>query len=266
MIAADYCYTLQETVKHCEDGDKSAGQYGLLPSLILCPNSLIEHWAFELTKFIPKNCLHPILYKGKTPADRRKILYRVQENRKNLSAISSGQVLIASYDSIRNDLTQVLDSGIEFNYCVLDEGHVMKNERSKISQSVRKIRAQHRLILTGTPIQNSIVDLWALFDYLMPGYLGTDKHFQKRFVKPILQSKASLLEAPSHEDIQHSEIAPSDASSSAGILALESLHRQVLPFIMRRMKETVLKELPPKIIQDYFCELTPIQVYLHVHF
>jgi len=90
-----------------------------------------------------------------------------------------------------------------------------------------------------------VTDLWSLFDFLMPGFLGTQRHFNERYGKPILASRDPKSTAREQE---------------AGALALEALHRQVMPFLLRRMKEDVLADLPPKIIQDYYCELGPMQV------
>lgn len=166
-----------------------------------------------------------------------------------MDRLRTSDVVIASYDILRNDVA--VFKGIPFLYCILDEGHIIKNAKSKTSQAVKVLTAEHRLILTGTPIQNNVVELWALFDFLMPGFLGSQRQFNDRYGKPIFASgdpKASSKE------------------QEAGALALEALHKQVLPFILRRMKTDVLHDLPPKIIQDYVCELTPLQRVLYESF
>ena len=116
---------------------------------------------------------------------------------------------------------------------------------------MKSIRAMKRLILSGTPIQNSVLELWSLFDFLMPGFLGTERQFNERFGKPISNSRDAKSSSKEQEQ---------------GALALESLHRQVLPFVLRRMKEDVLDDLPPKIIQDYECELSEVQKLLYEEF
>ena len=94
-------------------------------------------------------------------------------------------------------------------------------------------------------------ELWALFDFLMPGYLGTEKQFTYKFSRPILNSRDPKCSSKEQE---------------AGALAMEALHRQTLPFILRRMKEDVLADLPPKITQDYYCDLSPLQTQLYEDF
>lgn len=95
------------------------------------------------------------------------------------------------------------------------------------------------------------MELWSLFDFLMPGLLGTSRQFTARYSRPILAARDPKATS------QHQE---------AGALAMEALHRQVLPFLLRRVKEDVLKELPPKITQDYYCELSPLQKRLYEDF
>jgi TATA-binding protein-associated factor len=91
---------------------------------------------------------------------------------------------------------------------------------------VRRLTARHRLILSGTPIQNNVTELWALFDFLLPGYLGTERQFHRRYARPILQSR----------ETGRGNGGGSAGEQEAGVLALEALHRQTLPFILRRMK------------------------------
>lgn len=145
-----------------------------LPSLIICPPTLTGHWYFEVLKFASN--LKPVLYTG--PA---------RERARKLTTLKSYDVVITSYEVIRNDIAGL--EGINWLYCVLDEGHVIKNGKTKLTQAVKRIRAQHRLILSGTPIQNNVLELWSLFDFLMPGFLGTEASFNERFGKPIIQNR-----------------------------------------------------------------------------
>lgn len=114
-------------------------------------------------------------------------------------AIQKGSydIVITSYDIIRTDISFL--SSICFNYCVLDEGHMIKNPNSKVTKCVKQLQAIHRLVMTGTPIQvncfienncqNDVLELWSLFDFLMPGFLGTREEFKRNFGKPILTSR-----------------------------------------------------------------------------
>merc|ERR1711892_190527 len=158
-------------------------------------------------------------------------------------------LIITSYDIVRNDVE--FFGSIKWNYLVLDEGHIIKNTKSKTAIAIRQLVASHRIILTGTPIQNGVIELWALFDFLMPGYLGSEKQFPAKYARPILNSR---------------EAKSSSKDQEAGALAMEALHRQTLPFILRRVKEDVLSDLPPKITQDYYCDLSPLQLQLYEDF
>lgn len=228
MIAADHHYRLK--------ADKAD-----LPSLVVCPSTLTGHWFFETKKFIDECHLKPIDY-----AKVRFIKAFKDNLRDNQSEYN---LVIASYDIVRNDIS--FFSSVTWNYCILDEGHIIKNGKTKLSKAIKSINANHRLILTGTPIQNNVLELWSLFDFLMPGYLGTERQFSIRYSKPILASRDSKASSKEQE---------------ASVFAMESLHAQVLPFILRRLKDDVLKDLPPKIIQDYYCELSPLQSKLYEDF
>nr|KAJ3419461.1 TATA-binding protein-associated factor mot1 [Polyrhizophydium stewartii] len=230
MMAADHFYrdrrfkeTAAPDAAHC-------------PSLVVCPSTLTGHWFFEIQKYAP--FLRPFLYVG----DK-------QERTRHRKKLASFDIIISSYESVRSDIEDL--GAMRFNYLVLDEGHVIKNPNSKLTKAVKSVPAFHRLILSGTPIQNNVLELWSLFDFLMPGFLGTEAQFNERFGKPILASRDAKASSREQE---------------RGALALEALHKQVLPFLMRRMKEDVLDDLPPKIIQDYYCELSDVQKMLYESF
>ncbi len=206
---------------------------------MICPSTLCRHWVTETTKFVSSSkSLRPMLYTGSKAAR--------QELAKGIHLVN---MVVAPYEAARSDV-EVL-SQWHWNYVVLDEGHAIKNGRAKTTLAVKRMRARHRLILSGTPIQNSVLELWSLFDFLMPGFLGTERQFNSRFSRPIVASRDP-------------KCTPKD--QEAGALAMEALHRQVLPFVLRRMKEDVLKDLPPKITQDFYCDLSPVQVRIYEHF
>ncbi|KRT80629.1 HEAT domain-containing protein, partial [Oryctes borbonicus] len=209
-----------------------------LPSLVICPPTLTGHWTYEVEKFLSRKYLRPLQYNG-SPVEREKLRYRFDKY----------NLIVASYDIVRKDI--IFFSHIKWNYIILDEGHVIKNGKTRTSIAIKQLIAQHRLILSGTPIQNNVLELWSLFDFLMPGFLGTEKQFTARYSRPILASRDPKCSSKEQE---------------AGALAMEALHRQVLPFLLRRMKEDVLDDLPPKITQDYYCELSTLQERLYDDF
>ncbi|KAG7964339.1 hypothetical protein I3843_09G164700 [Carya illinoinensis] len=207
-------------------------------SLIVCPSTLVGHWAFEIEKYIDASVVSTLQYVGSV---QERISLRGHFNKHN--------VVITSYDVVRKDIDHL--GQLLWNYCILDEGHIIKNAKSKITIAVKQLKAQHRLILSGTPIQNNVMDLWSLFDFLMPGFLGTERQFQATYGKPLLAARDPKCSAKDAE---------------AGALAMEALHKQVMPFLLRRTKDEVLSDLPEKIIQDRFCDLSPVQLKLYEQF
>ena len=204
-----------------------------LPSIVVCPTTLVVHWGDEFNKWCPD--FRPLKYMGGV------------KHRKGLrSQIAHHDVVILSYEALRSEADYF--SARRFNYAILDEGHIIKNPKSKITLAVKSVQCKHRVLLSGTPIQNNVLELWSIFDFLMPGFLGTEKQFNQQYSKPITKMRDAKAKSKEQE---------------AGTLALERLHRQVLPFLLRRMKEDVLSDLPPKIIQDYTCNLSQLQRQLY---
>ncbi|XP_072972272.1 TATA-binding protein-associated factor BTAF1 isoform X2 [Typha angustifolia] len=207
-------------------------------SLIICPSTLVGHWAYEIEKYIDSSVMTTLQYVGSA---QERMLLRNQFDMCN--------VIITSYDIVRKDIDYL--GKLSWNYCILDEGHIIKNSKSKITCAVKQLKAEHRLILSGTPIQNNVLELWSLFDFLMPGFLGTERQFQAAYGKPLQAAKDSKCSAKDAE---------------AGALAMEALHKQVMPFLLRRTKDEVLSDLPEKIIQDRYCDLSPLQLKLYEQF
>ncbi|KAF5391880.1 hypothetical protein D9757_001832 [Collybiopsis confluens] len=205
-----------------------------MPSLIICPPTLTGHWYYEILKYADN--LKPVMYIGNA-RDRAKLVPKFKNY----------DIVVTSYEVVRNDINNL--ESMHWLYCILDEGHVIKNAKTKLTKAVKSVQAQHRLILSGTPIQNNVLELWSLFDFLMPGFLGTESSFNERFSKPILSNRDGKSK-----------------NGEAAALALEALHKQVLPFLLRRLKEDVLHDLPPKIIQDYYCDLSELQRNLYDDF
>jgi superfamily II DNA or RNA helicase len=175
------------------------------PSLIVCPASLVYNWAAECAKFAPS--LRVSVVAG-SKAERRELI----------QAHARCDVLITSYDLLRRDVEDY--TGITCFALVLDEAQYIKNHATLSSRAVRSIDARHRFALTGTPIENRLSELWSIFDVLMPGILGSYRHFRERFEMPVISGD------------EHAQ---------------EKLQAFVGPFMLRRLKSQVLKDLPDKI-------------------
>ncbi len=186
-------------------------------SLIVSPTSLLYNWKEEFHKFNP---LLKVLVVDGTPQQRRKLI----------NEIKGYDVVITSYSLLQKDTEHY--KNVPFSYAILDEAQHIKNRGTRNAKSVKMIHAPHRLILTGTPIENSLDELWSLFDFLMPGLLSSYDRFIEKYVR-----------GPKQGDTN----------------AIEVLKRKVSPFIMRRMKKDVLKDLPPVTENVYHCHLSETQ-------
>ncbi len=191
-------------------------QPGLPPVLIVCPTSVVYNWVAEAARFTPT--LRVLALQGAT---RQEWFAKVPEH----------DLIITSYALIRRDAERYRD--YEFDTVVLDEAQHIKNRQTQNAQAVKAIKAPHRIVLTGTPLENSVLDLWSIFDFLMPGYLGTAQDFRERYELPIARNK--------------------DATSQS------RLARRLRPFLLRRLKTEVAADLPAKLEQVSFCQLTPEQ-------
>ncbi|HSH94186.1 MAG TPA: SNF2-related protein [Roseimicrobium sp.] len=186
------------------------------PSLIVCPTTLVFNWQAEAKRFTPQ--LKVLVLDG----PQRTTLF---------GSIPEYDLVITSYALIRRDVDQY--RAVEFDTVVLDEAQHIKNRESQNAQAVKAVRSEHRLVLTGTPMENSVLDLWSIFDFLMPGYLAAAKDFRERYEVPIVRDK--------------------DAD------AQRRLSRRLRPFLLRRLKKDVAKDLPDKIDQVSYCDLTSEQ-------
>ena len=185
-------------------------------SLIICPTSLVFNWLAEAKKFTP----------------RLKVLALEGPNRHSLfEKIPEHDLIVTSYALVRRDAERYQE--LEFDTLVLDEAQHIKNRQTQNAQAVKAIRARHRLVLTGTPLENSVLDLWSIFDFLMPGYLGSAQDFRERYELPLARDKSAQVQA--------------------------RLSRRLRPFVLRRLKRDVAPELPARLEQVSFCELTEDQ-------
>ena len=195
---------------------KAKEEDGSMPVLVICPTSVVFNWESEIQKFTPDlTCL-------KLSGVDRKNLF---------SEISNYDIVITSYALIRRDIEELKD--IKFRYVILDESQNIKNAMSQTAQSVKQLDADHKLALSGTPIENKLEELWSVFDFLMPGFLFNVAEFNFRYVNPIMERGDKTVE--------------------------KRLKMQIYPFILRRMKRDVAKDLPDKVENIAYCEMTPDQ-------
>ncbi|MFR5170655.1 MAG: DEAD/DEAH box helicase, partial [Clostridium paraputrificum] len=180
-------------------------------TLIITPTSVLYNWKDEFERFAPN--VRVGLVHG-TKAQRNRML----------SEIKKYDVLITTYGTLKNDENEY--EKLQFDYCIIDEGQSIKNPTSKTTLSVKKINSKCNFALTGTPIENNLMELWSIFDFVMPGFLFTKERFKAKFI----QNKNT-----------------------------EELKSLITPFILRRVKEDVLDELPEKIEKKYLVDMTTKQ-------
>eukprot|EP00611_Tribonema_gayanum_P018559 TRINITY_DN3169_c0_g2_i14.p1 TRINITY_DN3169_c0_g2~~TRINITY_DN3169_c0_g2_i14.p1 ORF type:complete len:1368 (-),score=477.76 TRINITY_DN3169_c0_g2_i14:72-3959(-) len=204
------------------------------PVLVICPPTLVHHWQAEATRFLGAFFKHILLYAG-APAKRKQLA----------TQFAAQALVVTSYPVVQRDWSVLSQS--RWSYLILDEAHLLRNPNSAVAGAVRALRSDHRLALTGTPIQNTVAEVWAIFDLVMPGYLGERSDFKSSYVTP---TRAVLESGGRVGGI---------GEVLEGMRVLDKLHRQVLPFVLRREKAQVLADLPPKIITDMACEMPPRQ-------
>lgn len=201
--------TLQALVflQHLKNNSKKT-----LTHLIVCPTSLIFNWESEIQKFCPS--LNYLINHGSE---------RIVDSKK----FAKYDIVLTTYGTLRVDIEEI--SKYPFYYTILDESQAIKNPTSKIYKAVQLLQSKHRLILTGTPVQNNTFDLYAQMNFLNPGLLGSVDFFKTEFSTPIDKNKDKK--------------------------AASELRKLVFPFILRRTKEQVAKDLPDKIESIIFCEM-----------
>ena len=175
------------------------------PSLVICPTSLVLNWQVELARFAPS--LKVLVIMG-TVLERKTILEQIADH----------DVVITSYELLKRDIDSYEE--IHFRYCIADEAQYIKNANTLSAKALKLLKSEVRFALTGTPIENSLAELWSIFDFIMPEYLFGYAEFRRHYEMPIVKSQDEVVTA--------------------------RLKKLIAPFIMRRLKKDVLKELPDK--------------------
>ena len=187
-----------------------------LTSLIIVPASLIYNWENEIKRFVPEMKVYS--YKG-------------NQRKKTTSYFLNFDIILSSYHTIRQDIDLI--SSFSFHYIILDESQVIKNPASMLYKTVTRLRSEFKLVLTGTPVENSLTDLWTQLNFVNPGLLGDLAFFRREFAKPIEKMGDDEKEF--------------------------KLRKIIQPFILRRTKEMVASDLPPVTEQTVFCDMTDEQ-------
>ncbi len=220
--------TVQVIARLVQERELAQQQKGTLipPTLLIAPTSVVGNWLHEIHKFAPH--INATVHHGSDRATDPKTFKK---------ACRDHDILITSFALARKD-AKLID-GIGWHRIVLDEAQNIKNPKAALTKAICKFSAPHRLALTGTPIENRLLDLWSIFNFLNPGDLGTETQFRRSFELPIQKN--------------------SDPRQSA------TLKKLVEPFILRRVKtdRSIIKDLPDKIEQKLFCNLTKEQASLY---
>jgi SNF2 family DNA or RNA helicase len=190
------------------------------PAIIIVPTSLVTNWEMENQKF--------------TPTLKLLVLYGKDRN-SDFDKINEYDIIITTYGLITRD--QDTHQTIQYSYAILDEAQAIKNHKAITTRNICKINSVHRIAMSGTPIENHLGELWSLFNFLMPGYLGTIQGFNTTFRKPI----------EDNEDVKKQQL----------------LNKKINPFVLRRDKKEVLKEMPEKTIKTTYIEFGPEQAKLY---
>jgi SNF2 family DNA or RNA helicase len=198
----------------------------IIPTLLIAPTSVVGNWNKEIEKFAPH--LKVIIHHG---SDRTQDLAAFK------AASNKCDIVITSYSLARKD--GKLLQAMNWQRIVIDEAQNIKNPAAEQTKAILKLKSAHRLALTGTPVENRLLDLWSIFNFLNPGYLGKEAQFRKSFELPI-QKEHSVVQS-------------------------ETLKKLVQPFILRRVKtdKTIIKDLPDKVEQKQYCNLTKEQASLY---
>ena len=196
-------------------------------SIVVCPSSLALNWQNEIQKFAPS--LKTMVIHG-----------NAKEREKQLKQISKYHVVITSYDLLKRDREVYEELAYEFQYIIADEAQYIKNNNTQNAKAIKVLKARTKYALTGTPIENSLSELWSIFDFIMPGYLFHYHKFKEMYETPIVKDQDEI--------------------------AMKKLKMLIEPFILRRVKKEVLTELPDKTISVLNNEMQEEQLKIYLSY
>lgn len=208
-VIVDYVHNTQENKNIIPGQEQLNGSSNKKASIVVSPSSLTLNWQNEVKKFAKE--LKTLVIRG-----------TLSERKRQIEEIDQYDLVITSYDLLKRDIDLYLEKDYSFRYIIADEAQYLKNSNTQNAKSIKKIKADTRYALTGTPIENSLAELWSIFDFIMPGYLFTYKKFKTLYETPIIREESQET--------------------------MSKLKMLIEPFILRRNKKEVLTELPDKTI------------------
>ena len=197
------------------------------PSIVVCPSSLSLNWKNEVNKFAPK--IKTLVIHGNS-----------EERKEQISNINKYNLVITSYDLLKRDIAEYENANYDFKYIIADEAQYIKNNNTQNAKAIKQIKADTKFALTGTPIENSLSELWSIFDFIMPDYLYSYRKFKELYEIPIIKDNDEL--------------------------AIQKLKMLIEPFILRRTKKKVLTELPDKTISILNNEMQDEQLKIYMSY
>ncbi|KAK8511250.1 hypothetical protein V6N12_033528 [Hibiscus sabdariffa] len=206
------------------------------PFLVVVPSSVLPGWVSEINFWAPD--IHKIVYSGPPEERRRLFKERIVHQKFN--------ILLTTYEYLMNKHDRPKLSKIHWHYIIIDEGHRIKNASCKLNAELKHYQSSHRLLLTGTPLQNNLEELWALLNFLLPNIFNSSEDFSQWFNKPF----------ESNGDNSADEAVLSEEEN---LLIINRLHQVLRPFVLRRLKHKVENELPEKIERLVRCEASAYQ-------
>nr|GLL31664.1 chromatin structure-remodeling complex protein SYD isoform X2 [Ipomoea trifida] len=206
------------------------------PFLVVVPSSVLPGWESEINFWAPS--IHKIVYSGPPEERRRLFKERIVHQKFN--------VLLTTYEYLMNKHDRPKLSKIQWHYVIIDEGHRIKNASCKLNADLKHYRSNHRLLLTGTPLQNNLEELWALLNFLLPNIFNSSEDFSQWFNKP--------FEGNGDNSADEALL-----SEEENLLIINRLHQVLRPFVLRRLKHKVENQLPEKIERLIRCEASAYQ-------
>lgn len=206
------------------------------PFLVVVPSSVLPGWETEINFWAPS--INKIVYSGPPEERRRLFKERIVQQKFN--------VLLTTYEYLMNKHDRPKLSKIHWHYVIIDEGHRIKNASCKLNADLKHYHSSHRLLLTGTPLQNNLEELWALLNFLLPNIFNSSEDFSQWFNKPFESNADNSLEEAL-------------LSEEENLLIINRLHQVLRPFVLRRLKHKVENQLPEKIERLVRCEASAYQ-------